>query len=134
MTPMLSAELLKIEKYQENKRLKYFLEQVIKHNEIWVLTDEHGCMMLNTDNDDCVPVWPNKEFAQTWINGDWQNCQAQAIDLKTWFSRWTTGLLDDELSIVVFPNQQQEGLVLFADEFEFELKMEQKQQYKNKKD
>ena len=127
MTTQLNAEQLKtIESYGETKRLKYLLAQANSNNELWILTDEHGCMMLNTDDEDCVPVWPNKAFAEQWINDDWQDCQAQAISLKIWFSRWTPGLLDDDLSIVAFPNQQQEGLILFADEFEFELKQAQK--------
>jgi len=41
-------------------------------------------------------------------------------------------LLDDGLSIVAFPNQQQEGLILFADEFEFELKQQRKSNKINK--
>jgi hypothetical protein len=36
--------------------------------------------------------------------------------------------MDDDLSIVAFPNQAEEGLILFPDEFEFELKAKQKQQ------
>jgi len=133
MTTTLSTEQINIiESYGENKRFKYLLEQANNHNELWILSDEHGCMMLNTDDEDCVPVWPNKEFAQSWINDDWQNCQAQAISLNTWFSRWTQGLLDVGLSIVAFPNQQQEGLILFADEFEFELKQQRKSNKINK--
>ena len=126
ITPLTTAQLNTIESYGESKRLKYLIEQANNNNELWILTDEHGCMMLNTDDEDCVPVWPNKAFAKQWINDDWKDCQAQAISLTTWFNRWTSGLLDDELSIVAFPNQQQEGLVLFADEFEFELKQAQK--------
>jgi len=118
----LTPELINIiEKYDEQKRFKYLLEAVIKNREIWILVDEHGCMMLNTEDEDCVPVWPNKEFAQNWITDDWKACKAEAISLNKWQSRWTSGLEEDELAIVVFPNQAEEGLVLFPDEFDFEL-------------
>ncbi len=118
----LTTELINsIEKYDEKKRFAYLLREVVKNKEIWVLVDEHGCMMLNTEDEDCVPVWPNKEFAQNWITDDWKECKAEAISLNKWQSRWTTGLLEDELSIVVFPNQQEEGIVLFPDEFDMEL-------------
>lgn len=110
-----------IEKYDEHKRLKYLLETVIENREIWILVDEHGCMMLNSDDEDCVPVWPSKEFAESWITDDWHECTAQAISLNEWQSRWTIGLQEDELAIVAFPNQAEEGLVLFPDEFDFEL-------------
>ena len=77
--------------------------------------------MLNTADEDCVPVWPNKEFAQSWATGEWAACQPVSVDLDTWFSRWIPGLIDDELAIVAFPNNNDEGQVLFPDEFEYEL-------------
>ncbi len=130
---ILTAELIAtIEKYDEQKRFKYLLEQVISNREIWILVDEHGCMMLNTEDEDCVPVWPNKEFAENWITDDWQACKAQAISLSKWQSHWTVGLEEDELAIVVFPNQAEEGLVLFPDEFDFELMKQAKKSAKYK--
>ena len=53
----------------------------------------------NTEDDDCVPVWPNEAFAQDWATGDWEHCEPEAISLNKWQSRWTSGLEDDELSI-----------------------------------
>jgi len=127
MPTKISPEMLTtIENYDEHKRFTYLLEQTVLNNSLWLLTDEHGCMMLNTDDEDCVPVWPNEEFALLWATGDWENCKAETVSLNKWFSRWTTGLSDDELSIVAFPNQAQEGLVFYPDEFEFELKAQQK--------
>ena len=129
----LTPELITtIEKYNVQKRFQYLLEAVIKNQEIWILVDEHGCMMLNTADEDCVPVWPNKEFAQSWITDDWKECKAEAISLNKWQSRWTAGLEEDELAIVVFPNQAEEGLVLFPDEFDFELSKQAKKTAKHK--
>lgn len=122
LTPELIAT---IENYDEQKRFKYLLEEVNKNQEIWVLVNEHGCMMLNTDDESCVPVWPNQAFAQNWITDDWKDCKAEAISLDKWKSRWIVGLEEDELSIVAFPNQD-EGLVLYPDEFDFELSKQAK--------
>tara|TARA_R110000787_G_scaffold121561_4_gene232419 strand:+ start:352 stop:741 length:390 start_codon:yes stop_codon:yes gene_type:complete len=107
------------------QRAAYFVNEVVSQNELWILTDEHGCVMLNTEEEDCVPVWPNKEFAQAWATDEWQACQAEAISLNKWFSRWSTGLADDELAIVVFPSQDEQGLVYYPDELEHELKQKQ---------
>ncbi|MCW8866368.1 MAG: DUF2750 domain-containing protein [Colwellia sp.] len=129
LTPAL---ITAIERYDEQKRFNYFLETVIDTQEIWVLVDEHGCMMLNTEDEDCVPVWPNQDFAQQWITDDWQACKTEAISLNTWQSRWTAGLEEDELAIVVFPNQAEEGVVLFPDELDFELSKQAKKATKHK--
>ena len=126
--PISTEQLNTIEKYDDDKRLTYLLQQVVSNKEIWILADEHGCMMLNTDDEDCVPVWPNEEFAQGWATGDWQACKPQAISLAKWYSRWSLGLTDDELALVVFPNQDNQGLVLFPEEFEQALLKETKKQ------
>ncbi len=112
------AEILN---FDDEQRARYFFKEVIENKEIWILTDEHGCVMLNTEDEDCVPVWPNQEFAQAWATEEWQACKPEAISLNKWLSRWSTGLADDELALVVFPSQQEQGLVFYPDELEREL-------------
>jgi len=129
----LSAETINnIEKYDDQKRLTYFLKEVVVNNEIWILTDKHGCVMLNNEDEDCVPVWPNEEFAQSWATGEWQGFNPTAISLAKWHSRWSHGLADDEISVVVFPNQNQEGLILYPEEFDIELTKSKKKALRNK--
>ncbi len=103
------------------ERMNQFFNTVTKEKKIWLLTDEHGSVLLNTEEEECVPVWPTEEHALVWATEEWQSFQAQAISIAKWKSRWTVGLEEDELSIVVFPDCEGEGIVLFADEFEIEL-------------
>lgn len=105
-------------KQNAESRLQYLLEQVIANQEVWILADEHGCVMLNTDEEDCIPVWPSQEFAQSWATEEWKACEAEAIPLSKWFSHWITGLSEDELAIVIFPDENNEGLVLYPEELE----------------
>lgn len=120
-TELTEQQIAQILKYPQEQRVSYCLKTFKENKQIWILTDEHGCMMLNTEEEDCVPVWPNQAFAERWINDDWKNCKAEAISLNKWRSRWTNGLLDDDLAIVVFPDENEEGLVMFPDEFDIEL-------------
>jgi len=119
--------------YDNSQRASYFLKEVVANNIVWILKDEHGCVMLNTEDEDCVPVWPNEEFAQAWATDEWQHCSAEAISLNKWFSRWTHGLTDDELSVVVFPSVDEEGLIFHPEELEIELKNEQKKSNKGQR-
>jgi hypothetical protein len=105
-----------------DKRYTYLLKQVALTQEIWILTDEHGCLMLSSEDEDCVPVWPAKEFAQYWATGDWAECVPKAISLEDWLSRWTSGLEGDEVNVAVFPNPEEEGLIIFPDAFDEELR------------
>ncbi len=111
-----------ITQFTPEQRLAYLITECISNKQVWILTDQDGCVMLNTEDEDCAPVWPSERFAQAWATGDWSGCVAKAIDLKTWHSRWTQGLEYDDVAIAVFPSENEEGLVISAQEFDFELK------------
>ena len=123
-TPLDAAKIAMINQYDAEKRFQYLLTEVVAQEEIWILTDDDGCVMLNTEDEDCVPVWPNKEFAEEWATEEWAHCKAEAISLDKWSERWTRGLEEVELSIVVFPDKNLNGLIFFPDEFEHEIKLQ----------
>lgn len=125
-TALTEQQVKDIQKLDAQKRYNYLIKEVVKNKQIWLLVDEHGCVMLNSEDEDCVPVWPNEEFALAWATEEWSHCTAEAISLDKWHSRWTHGLEDDELALVIFPDQNSEGLIFFPDEFDFELKQQAK--------
>ncbi len=121
-----AAEVAKIYAQDAEKRYQYLLQQVQLTQQIWILMDEHGCVMLNSDEEDCVPIWPAEEFAKTWLTEEWKNCKLESISVAKWQSRWTTGLEEDELSIAIFPDHQGEGLVISPYEFDADLRAKNK--------
>lgn len=123
-----TEQLNTIENYDDEKRLSYLIQQIVSNKQVWILADEHGCVMLNTEEEDCVPIWPAEEFALRWATDEWKNCKAEAISLSKWYSHWITGLADDELAVVTFPNQDNQGLILFPEELEDSLLKETKKQ------
>jgi hypothetical protein len=113
-----SADLNSVMMANSTQRTQYFVEQINQYQQIWILTDDDGAVMLTTEDDDCIPVWPNKQAADFWRNDEWQKCDAIAISLEDWKARWTSGMQEDDLSIAVFPIPGEDGLVVFPDEFE----------------
>jgi hypothetical protein len=118
----LSASINDIQALSPDKRYAYLIKQVLLAQEVWILTDEHGCVMLNTEDEDCVPVWPSYEFAKQWASGDWEACEPSAISLQVWKSRWTDGLIGDEVEIVAFPLTEDDGYIVSPREFEQDLR------------
>lgn len=109
-------------KQSPNERYRYLLQQVKSLQTIWILTDEYGCVMLNSDHEDCVPVWPDESFANEWATDEWSKCIATAIPLKVWFSRWTQGLSMDDVCVAAFPDSNQEGVIMSPNEFEQDIR------------
>jgi hypothetical protein len=117
----LSIDHNRLASLSTTNRHAYLLEQLVALQEIWILVSDGGSVLLNSEGEDCVPVWPHKECADLFINGEWSDCNAQSITLNDWRSRWTDGLTQDELLIAVFPNSNEESLVLEPLEFHEEV-------------
>ena len=77
-------------------RYEHFISKLVEHEELFILTDEHGVMMLTTDDEDCIPVWPHPEYAKAWAEGEWAQCKPQSITLKVWLEKWIDGMEQDE--------------------------------------
>jgi hypothetical protein len=120
--PLEPSRKIEILNFDAEQRCKYLLKQVVANQEIWILTDQHGSVMVTTDEEDCIPVWPNQEFAQMWATNEWEGFEAKSISLTQWHKKWTSGLEEDELSVVVFPLPDDEGAVLYPTELDDEIK------------
>ncbi|EGM78147.1 Protein of unknown function (DUF2750) [Rheinheimera sp. A13L] len=110
-------DLNKLSLLDAEQRYDYFIQAVADLEKIWILVDEEGFVLVDADEERCIPVWPHAELAQLWINGDWAECQAQAVDIATWLDKWTAGLDGDELAIAVFPHAAEPGVVIGPEEF-----------------
>jgi len=113
-----TPEINDVLKMNAEQLFGHFLSEAVSQQQIWILTDHYGCVMLNTEDEDCVPVWPNQALAETWATDEWHECKAEAIPLKKWHSHWTPGLEDDGFAVVVCPVEGQDGIVIYADDLE----------------
>ena len=52
----MSKDMNEILQMPADKRHAYLLTQVTLNKQIWILTDEHGCVMLNSDDDALVEL------------------------------------------------------------------------------
>jgi hypothetical protein len=113
-----SPELNDMLEANQQQRAQFFDRLVNQHQQIWILHDQDGAVMLTTDEEDCIPVWPTAEAAELWRNEEWSDCEAMPVQLSDWFQRWTVGMQDDELCVAVFPLPGEEGMVLLPEELE----------------
>ncbi|MEL0638739.1 DUF2750 domain-containing protein [Marinomonas sp. TI.3.20] len=100
----------------DSERLVYFVEKVKESQTVWSLSNEDGFVMVETDEGDCVMVWPDAEFASQWAVEDWDDCEPVAVELETFLTGWLPSLAIDNITIAVFPNIEDEGKLSSADE------------------
>ncbi|MGB0942381.1 MAG: DUF2750 domain-containing protein [Marinomonas sp.] len=100
----------------DDERMAYFVKQVIASEQVWSLSNEEGFVMVETDEGDCVMVWPDADFAAQWAVDDWDDCEPVSVPLSEFKANWLPSLEADKIDIAVFPNIEDEGKLIKANE------------------
>ena len=103
-------------KLSADERYDYFIRQVQSTGEIWSLANAEGWVAFSSEGDACLPVWPHPDFARLWATADWADCKPEMIEINTWLERWVPGMEADESLVVVFPDDQEEGIIVSPSE------------------
>jgi hypothetical protein len=99
------------------QRFDYALGKMIEIQHLWGLYGESGWVMLKADDDACLPIWPHKEFATSWVKEDFPDCEPKQIEFIEWLDVWLPGMKTNNTLILVFPlGDDEEGIMLDADE------------------
>ena len=91
-----------------------FIEQMTGKDELWVLSDGESFALLNSDGEDCLPLWDDAESARKWSNDP--ALAPRAVPLAAWFERWVPGLSEDNIMVAVNPGESGDAVVLSAEE------------------
>jgi hypothetical protein len=101
----------KVNELTESERYDYFIDQALMQNEIWLLQAQEGLYAMCEDDNgkQYIPVWPAKEFSDSYATGEWEEYQSERMDLKE-FIDWMQELRDDEIFIGVFPDEHMHAI------------------------
>lgn len=99
-----------------DERYEYFTDAAVKSAQVWILSSDKGTVLMSSEGQDCLPVWPHPDFATQWASGEWSDCSPMAIGLKAWLERWLPGMHKDGLALAVFPGTEEEGIVVGPDD------------------
>ena len=100
-----------------DQRLATFFATVKAQGELFILNDEDGCVMLTSDDEEGVPVWPTASLASMWADQEWAHCEPKAISLDVWLYRWTGGLSRDFLNVIIAPMPAEESELMLPEDF-----------------
>ncbi len=107
------------------ERYDLLVSKLVEQGELWILRDDQGCMLLNTEEEEsCIPVWPHPDFARQWATGDWAGAKPEAISLAVWLERWIPGMEEDDVTVAVFPTPDSMGTLAYP--YELQASIEKK--------
>jgi hypothetical protein len=117
MNEISSADFLELSKMLPELRFEYALTQMVEKQNLWGLYGESGWVMLKADEDACIPIWPHKEFAESWVKDEFPNYAPKQIDFVEWVDVWLPGMKNNNTLVLVFPlGDDEEGIMLEAEE------------------
>lgn len=101
----------------DEQRYELFMQSLINERHAWILTDEHGAVMLTEEEHDFVPFWPTEETAVLWATDEWDHCKAKQLSFDEIKQKWLPGMEEDDLSLIIFPTTDLTGQVFYPWEF-----------------
>ncbi|WP_158969262.1 DUF2750 domain-containing protein [Paraglaciecola sp. L3A3] len=117
MSYVSAKDFLDLSKMLPEQRFEYALTKMIETQYLWGLYGKNGWVMLKADEDSCMPIWPHKEFATSWVKEDFPDCEPKQIDFVEWLDIWLPGMQKNNTLILVFPlGEDEEGIILEASE------------------
>jgi hypothetical protein len=119
----------KISELPDHDRYEYLLRHVVKNREIWLLHAKDGLYAMFEDEkgQQYIPVWPEKEFADSYAVDDWEGYEAEGMGFNE-FINWMKELKDDQIFIGAFPNNRLEAIPLDPMVFKTQLEQAGKEQ------
>ncbi|MBT0587258.1 DUF2750 domain-containing protein [Alteromonas oceanisediminis] len=117
-TTLNSDEFVRVVKLSPEERFDYFLQSLSQTPHFWGLYGENGWVMVESDGDLCLPIWPNDAFVVSWEREDFPKCEPKQILLNDFLAFWAAGLVKNNTLVLLFPcGEEEEGIVMAADEF-----------------
>lgn len=116
--PLSADDVKKVVALDAEQRYEYLLNAMVDLEQVWILTDDEGFVVVTAGDERCIPIWPHAEIAQLWVDGEWANFQPTAVDLSSFLDKWISGLEGDELMVAVFPHLDEAGIVLSPTELQ----------------
>lgn len=86
------------------ERYGYLIRKVADFETIYLIADnEDNYVLIGSDDVSVLPVWPEKEFAELFLTGDWKNYHVVEYNI-TEFIEWLDDLETEKIELAGFPN------------------------------
>lgn len=112
-------EVLKLEAFD---RYDYFIKRVKETEKFFVLEDENNDLeIMDLGDAEAIAVWPDQEFADIFIQGEWKDCNIKRYSLKHLKSTLLPTCKKKQWEIDVFPLIDKSGVVASYSDVEKDL-------------
>ena len=106
------------------KRYSHFIKKVVGWQRLWGLYNDGWAMLESEEGQPVFPLWPEKEYAELCISGDWKQFKAEPIELEEVLESLIPMLRDRKVLPGVFYTMKDGSINATVDELERDLREE----------
>lgn len=106
-----------INNMSDETRYEHIVNQAKNNQKIWTLSDDKGCLLVDTGEEKCLVVFSHQQLAQAWAEVDHAGCTALEIALPVFLDKWLPGMEKDGFHLAIQPNLEGESILASAPEF-----------------
>lgn len=91
------------------KRIAYFYGMVTVDEQVWLLRDRTGDLILIEGEEDypfLLPVWPSRSFAEMMAAKIEEPCEAFHMPLSVFINELLADMEKDGTAVTIFPNDR----------------------------
>lgn len=116
---MTEAEVSAVVQLSKEEKYDYLLRQMIAQKEVWIIFDEDGMVLFESDKGEIViPVWPHQEVAQLFCVGEYVDCQPGTVTLADFRKNELTEAVEQQFLVSVMPVPGMPALLVAPGEME----------------
>ncbi len=94
------------------ERYLYFIRKIADFETVWGLHNEGWALVGDTQGNETIPFWPEKEFAELCAVDSWNKYLPKPIPLSDFLEKWLVGMGKDKKQAGVFYTPQGKGIVI----------------------
>lgn len=101
---------------QSEDRLVYVLDSVVSNGLVWGLMGDEGWVLVTSNEDTCLPIWPSESLAQDWAQAEFPNAKPAQISLDDWQGSWLPGMDKNGTLVLICPMPDENESTLLSAE------------------
>lgn len=109
MLILTSKQIEAVIKLPVDKRYQHCIRRAVDQEELWGIYDSDWVKIKHRDGSDLFPIWPNKEYAQLYLQKNFPSTCVKAIDVYEFINTFLRELEEQNIAVSAFPTLESEG-------------------------
>lgn len=106
------------------KRYSHFIKKAVGWKKVWALYNDGWAMSETSEGVLVFPIWPEREYAELCISGEWESYEPEPIDIDDVLGDMIPMLRERNILPGVFFTMHDGSVDIDVDRFEADLKLE----------